>query len=197
MLRAIREIQPRYVVGENVRGLTNWNGGLVFDQVQADLENEGFEVLPFLLPACATNAPHQRERIWFVANANKTGLYSILGERSETETRSGVSVGVEGFDNSRTTTDSCKIRLHPGTTIRELGRERFRGMAEHWKHWKDFPTEHPVCFGNDGLSQRLDGIGFSKWRKESIMALGNAIVPQVAYQIFKAIEQTNSLLTHK
>jgi DNA (cytosine-5)-methyltransferase 1 len=38
MLRAIREIQPSFVVGENVRGLTNWNGGLVFDEVQADLE---------------------------------------------------------------------------------------------------------------------------------------------------------------
>jgi hypothetical protein len=57
MLRTIREIQPRWVVGENVRGLTNWNGGLVFDEVQADLEAEGYQVLPFLLPACAVNAP--------------------------------------------------------------------------------------------------------------------------------------------
>lgn len=51
MLRAIREIQPRWVVGENVRGLITWNGGMVFDEVQADLEAEGYEVLPFLLPA--------------------------------------------------------------------------------------------------------------------------------------------------
>ena len=59
MLRAIREIQPSWVVGENVRGLTNWNGGLVFDEVQSDLEAEGYEVLPFLLPACAVNVrPH-------------------------------------------------------------------------------------------------------------------------------------------
>jgi DNA (cytosine-5)-methyltransferase 1 len=67
MLRAIREIQPRWVVGENVRGLTNWNGGLVFDEVQSDLEALGYEVLPFLLPACAKDAPHRRDRIWFVA----------------------------------------------------------------------------------------------------------------------------------
>lgn len=44
MLRAIREIQPRYIVGENVYGLTNWNGGLVFNEVQVDLENEGYKV---------------------------------------------------------------------------------------------------------------------------------------------------------
>ena len=49
MLRAIREIQPRWVVGENVRGLTNWNGGMVFDEVQSDLETIGYEVTPFIL----------------------------------------------------------------------------------------------------------------------------------------------------
>jgi hypothetical protein len=58
MLRAIREIQPRWVVGENVFGLVNWNDGMVFDEVQADLEAEGYEVQPYVLPAVAVNAPH-------------------------------------------------------------------------------------------------------------------------------------------
>jgi DNA (cytosine-5)-methyltransferase 1 len=58
MLRVIREVQPSWIVGENVRGLVNWNGGMVFDEVQSDLEDIGFEVVPFLLPACAKNAPH-------------------------------------------------------------------------------------------------------------------------------------------
>jgi DNA (cytosine-5)-methyltransferase 1 len=35
----------------------------------------------------------------------------------------------------------------------------------------------------------LDGITFPKWRNESIKAGGNAVVPQVVHQIFKAIEQ--------
>lgn len=81
MLRAIREIQPAYVVGENVRGFTNWNGGMVFDQAQADLEAEGYEVLPFLLPACAVNAPHRRDRIWFVGH--RTNENHSKGIRSE------------------------------------------------------------------------------------------------------------------
>ena len=68
MLRAIREIQPRWVVGENVFGLVNWNDGMVFDEVQADLETEGYEVQPYVLPAVAVNAPHRRDRIWFVAH---------------------------------------------------------------------------------------------------------------------------------
>lgn len=54
--------------------------------------------------------------------------------------------------------------------------------------WQNFPTQSPICIGDDGISGRLDGITFSKWRQESVKAYGNAIVPQVAYEIFKAIE---------
>ena len=67
MLRAIREIQPAWVVWENVSGLISWNGGMVFDEVQTDLEAAGYEVIPFVLPACGVNAPHRRDRVWFVA----------------------------------------------------------------------------------------------------------------------------------
>jgi DNA-cytosine methyltransferase len=70
MLRAIREIQPRWVVGENVLGLVNWSGGLVFHEEQADLEAAGYEVWPYLLPAVSVDAPHRRDRVWFVAYAS-------------------------------------------------------------------------------------------------------------------------------
>lgn len=57
--------------------------------------------------------------------------------------------------------------------------------------WRDFPTVSPVHSGNDGIPIRLDGISlsFNKWRTESLKAYGNAIVPQVMYRIFQAIEQ--------
>jgi DNA (cytosine-5)-methyltransferase 1 len=55
--------------------------------------------------------------------------------------------------------------------------------------WQEFPTQPPICAGDDGLSSRLDNITFSKWRNESIKAAGNAIVPQVVYQIFQAISK--------
>lgn len=69
MLRAIREVKPRWVVGENVSGIVNWSKGLVFREVCADLEAQGYEVQVYNLPACAVDAPHIRERIWFVAYA--------------------------------------------------------------------------------------------------------------------------------
>ena len=77
MLRAIREISPRWVVGENVLGIVNWNGGMVFEQVCADMEAEGYEVQPYVLPACGIGAPHQRQRTWFVAHRADAGNESM------------------------------------------------------------------------------------------------------------------------
>jgi len=55
--------------------------------------------------------------------------------------------------------------------------------------FENFPTVPPICGGDDGLPKELDGITFSKWRRESIKAYGNAIVPQVAYRIFQSINK--------
>ena len=74
MLRAIREIQAPFIVGENVRGLINWNEGLVFDEIQSDLENEGYEVIPVLLTSYGKNRDHKRERIFFIAYSERQGL---------------------------------------------------------------------------------------------------------------------------
>jgi DNA (cytosine-5)-methyltransferase 1 len=61
--------------------------------------------------------------------------------------------------------------------------------GEKENRWQNFPTQSPICGGNDGIPRELDSITFSKWRNESIKAYGNAIVPQVAHQIFKTIQQ--------
>jgi hypothetical protein len=71
---------------------------------------------------------------------------------------------------------------------RELEGMRF-GQSYKRYAWDSFPTVSPICIGDDGISDRLDNITFPKWRNESIKAGGNAVVPQVVHQIFKAIEQ--------
>ena len=186
MLRAISEIKPTYVVGENVRGLTNWNGGVVFDEVCADLEACGYEVQPILLPACAVGAPHRRNRIWFVAtNTNNTSAkYTIQTRRNLPTSKI----------DSRTTSNSDCIRQHKRECNNEINSSEGRINAlndinESIQNWQNFPTESPICSGDDGLPTKLDGITFSKWRQESIKGYGNAIVPQVAYEIFKVIQE--------
>ncbi|WP_281671873.1 DNA cytosine methyltransferase [Rikenella microfusus] len=178
MLRAIREISPRWVVGENVRGILSWNDGMVFEQVCADLEAEGYEVQPFVLPACGVGAPHRRDRVWFVAHRTNAG--------SET-----VREGADGLLSGRTVADTDGERrpeLHAAAKSGETNERDYAGGYEI-PHWERFPTESPVCGGDDGFSARLDGITVPRWRAESIKAYGNAIVPQVACRIFKAIDE--------
>ena len=190
MLRAVQEIKPTYVIAENVFGITNIDGGLVFEQVCVDLETEGYEVQPFIIGACAKNAPHRRDRVWFVAYSN--------GSKSQYDRRTNIEKEREiwGNETGNVFGKLCSVgdatnpnqRKQKFTTF-DGGMGRIKKQNER-DSWKFFPTQHPICSGNDGLSAQLDGITFSKWRKESIKAYGNAIVPQVAYEIFKQLEFT-------
>ena len=210
MLRAIREIKPKYIVGENVFGLLNWNGGMVFDEVHSDLEFEGYEVQAVVIPAAAVNAPHGRDRVWFVAHSksirrdgrrggngqdiekDKNGICEHRSERSK------VGAEFERHSEEWDVTDAGHEGLQRGKFNRTFkGGEREQNdtrtsIAKLYKNtnWEQFPTQSPICGGDDGIPTKLDGITFSKWRNESIKAYGNAIVPQVAYEIFKAIQRT-------
>jgi DNA (cytosine-5)-methyltransferase 1 len=73
MRRVITEVRPRWVVGENVLGLFNWNKGMVFEQVHLDLEAAGYKVWTYILPAAGIGAPHRRERVWIIAHADGNG----------------------------------------------------------------------------------------------------------------------------
>jgi len=243
MLRAIKEIKPKWVVGENVRGLVSWNDGLVFNEVYNDLESEGYEVQSFLIPAASVNAPHQRYRIWFVAYCNnqvrwgkennirewsiekqesydRNNVWDNIGSiitsgnvansndnqikysnnkastKEERILRWGKESDVSNSCNSYDVTDSIGERGQLPFTRQFTGEQMFGsdGKKRRIGEWESFPTQSPICSGNDGISDRLDGITFSKWRNESIKAYGNAIVPQVAFEIFKAINEFELLV---
>jgi DNA (cytosine-5)-methyltransferase 1 len=153
------------------------------------LEAEGYAVWPIVIPAAAVNAPHRRDRVWFVAYR-----YSNRWEHGNIEEGSRKSREWEKLnDNYKNggvglATDSENARLSPCTERPRQEQSRRRDEPMGARQWQGFPTESPVCSGDDGIPSQLDGITFSKWRNESIKAYGNAIVPQVAYQIFKAIE---------
>jgi DNA (cytosine-5)-methyltransferase 1 len=227
MLRAIQEIKPRFVIAENVFGITNIDGGLVFQQVCLDLENEGYEVQPFIIPACAKNAPHRRDRCWFIATntncndgrstdrkggcqeskANGEGQQSIHsrigatsneGHVANSESKQSEWVKLDGQQktckseqkqfgrgNCQNVTTNSDIRKREQSAFdSRVGRF---GQPDEKDRWILFPTQPPVCGGDDGLPTELDGITFPKWRAESIKGYGNAIVPQIAHQLFQII----------
>jgi DNA (cytosine-5)-methyltransferase 1 len=238
MLRVIREARPTWVVAENVRGLTSWSGGMVFDQVITDLEGEGYQVLPTVLPAASVaNCPHKRDRVWIIAYAHGSRNDRAPGQDVGTKPKGRVqewhevvfsveSNGLRGLPASAddlgwnrwwseqrerragsgsgdiahgrpsvsgNTADTYRSLLESGYREREAqGSADSPIRAESPRvpgDWQAFPSQPPLCGGNDGLPTELDGITFSKWRKESVKAYGNAIVPQVAYQIFKSINE--------
>jgi DNA (cytosine-5)-methyltransferase 1 len=283
MLRVIREVKPQWVVGENVRGLLNWNGGMVFHEVCSDLENIGYEVQAFIIPASGINAPHQRERLWIVANSRHSpkgktrssitneGEQSSIIHTSE-QIRNKSAIFNNGFcDLQRDATHTDNTGINNGMQSNgewKENDEQWRGQSqsEHWENgingitsdsesqrtweqssenrgredgrfndisedgnaadssnerlqrsknnrsigkcredsdkqfarciqsnWQNFPTQSPVCGGDDGISHELDNITFPKWRNESIKGYGNAVVPQVVYRIFKTIEYIKNL----
>jgi DNA (cytosine-5)-methyltransferase 1 len=84
MFRIIKEFKPRWVIGENVKGITNIQNGMVFETVCTDLEGEGYEVRAFNIPAAGVGAPHRRERIWIVAHAKRFNESESIGRSDET-----------------------------------------------------------------------------------------------------------------
>lgn len=216
MLRAIKEIKPRWIVGENVYGIVNWSDGMVFEEVQTQLEDEGYTVQPYILPAAAVNAPHRRDRVWFVAYSGlqrqakrqkqTMGLEQLCEKRSSTNTKGQQSERLR-FKQREISKQKKRefggINCEMGNAGNAPNSQRSRPPRQEYREaqsglytqagegcrWENFPTQSPVHSGNDGLPTELDGITFPKWRNESIKGHGNAIVPQVAFQIFKAIEE--------
>jgi len=102
MFRIIKEFKPRWVIGENVRGIVSIQDGLVFETVCTDLESEGYEVQTFNIPAVGVGAPHKRERIWIVAN-------SRCSIRREQSSRNSESIGSGTFKETERSTDTSEI----------------------------------------------------------------------------------------
>ena len=214
MLRTIQEVKPKYVIAENVLGLTNIEDGLVFEQVWSDLEVAGYEVQPFVLPAASKGAPHQRDRIWIIAyrsglrfnpgrseqslsgnssNGNEGNATNTNCERRNQNDRIGKSKQSNKISTKQNATNTKGIRRKDALAKRELGRQRL-GFGDQPPTWDTFPSESPICGTNDGLPRELDGITFSKWRNQSIKGYGNAIVPQVALELFKVIQEIDNQL---
>jgi len=229
---------------------------VVFEEVQSDLEAQGYEVQSFILPAAGVGAPHRRDRVWIVAYGNKRttgpsrtstgttgkgsgnndepkergkqteqhfGYGNVCGVNTDTglfgqEKRQKQSMGIEQLCEKRIIAYSSDTRLQRGKKFGGITRERQESYKQPagriCTDWQNFPTQSPICNGDDGISTdmvryilRNGGDCYteeeaekeakriiSKVRAEGIKAGGNAIVHQVALQIFKAIEDFENQL---
>jgi DNA (cytosine-5)-methyltransferase 1 len=175
MLRLIREVKPRWVIGENVEGIVNINEGMVLRQVLNDLENEGFQSQCIIIPASGIGAWHQRKRIWIVSYSNNNGSYRSQGNATKQSSN-------EQKDRLSFRDDKDVSNSNTGFSVREneeiqTGRNAFNSIYKSGKRqWWEIESELRGI--PDGLSTKL-----YEDRSNRIRALGNSIVPQIARQI--------------
>lgn len=178
MFRVIQEAKPTWIIGENVAGLINT---MEFEQCFIDLESEGYEVQAFIIPACAKNAIHRRDRVWIIANRHSIGSKRLQHKLEKfSEVRQG------GENNAKDCQyvppySVCKRQQGQGWPPEQLNKTE----DGDWKVNRAFnalrwPTKPAVRGRNDGVSRRLD--------KDRLKGLGNAIVPQCVVPIMQAIK---------
>lgn len=156
MLRVIKEFQPTWIIGENVAGIVN----MVLNEVCLDLEAQGYEVQPIIIPAVALNAPHRRDRVWIIAYRT--------GKRLGDSIRQSVQRGNKRFginDNRNKSWEQDWVKV--ATELCGLD----DGLSKRLVRLSDGST-----------------ISYPRWRREALKAYGNAIVPQVAVEIMKVIK---------
>ncbi len=205
MCRVIREIRPAWVIGENVSGIVN----LALDTVLTDLENEGYTVQTFIVPACGVDAPHRRDRVCIVAYTFN-GRGAVRGDAqlqdasgdAESGTNHGgrtpqLFTGERGKDEPRLVgvADGLRTAIHATDTDTDFQRVPGRGDEQIFRGggvqtqalrtagthpaWENWPDEPGVDRVADGVSHRVD----------RIKCLGNAVVPQQFYPFFAAIAE--------
>ena len=243
MLRAIRQIQPTWVVGENVNGILSmvqpgketkmertdnlFDENFIYRKEQKftieaiceDLECAGYSVQPFVIPACAVGAPHRRDRVWIVAHRTDTGAEDLQQEGENGVSQFTTPTNTQCFGGYKVDHKiQCKQPNGERADSNGMFRTSFNANGNGWNAlkyddgyseatqqtesqfgradclqnwWRNFPTQSPVCNRDDGLPFRVAdlAVSFAKWRSKSIEALGNAWVPQVAFEIFKAINE--------
>ena len=128
MLRVISEVRPTWIIGENVAGIVN----MELEQVLSDLEGEGYETQSFIIPACAVNAPHRRDRVWIVAHASPTGTRGEGGKTTDEKRRTSENrgEGIRQGDREACTSGITPTNSHAPDTKSKNDRGYLRGKEE-------------------------------------------------------------------
>ena len=219
MFRIIKELKPRWVIGENVRGIVNIQDGVVFETVCTDLESEGYEVQAFNIPAAGVGAPHRRERIWIVAHSNdtrnRTPKHETNKDGQKTDERRQEQSQLKSSGHSKDVENSRRT-LRQGSSIREKNEDETKKEDANQYQRSSSSPEPNVANASAGrrasqkteIPTRGNGTEHQSWwqsepdvgrvahgvpgRVHRLRALGNSIVPKIAEEIGKAIMKTEA-----
>jgi len=177
MLRVIEEVRPRWVLGENVAGIVR----MELDTCLSDLERIGYTTQAFVIPACAVNAPHRRDRIWIVAHDKYIRFIGHADSGQGRDNGKSSCLKVEQCGSIMADpTDREPQRSRTQCHVRGLENQVLRNCRDS-NYWAVEPELGRVAHG---IPNRVD----------RLKCLGNAIVPQVAYQILKGVAEIETNL---
>jgi site-specific DNA-cytosine methylase len=134
MFAVIRHTKPEWVIAENVRGLVTWNEGMVLETVCADLESEGYEVQPFIIPAVAVGAAHRRDRVWIIGKMAPTPTQTDYKSWGPNSKQAGIDRDVKILGILTGQETGKKLRLQPAMT---------QWMMGYPDLWTEFPIAEP------------------------------------------------------
>jgi len=138
IIRILQVSKPKYIIAENVRGLISIQDGLLIEKCLSDLEAEGYEVQPIIIPACAKNAPHRRDRVWIIGqNVDDSNDSSDRAKRGKTREKNSLQkeyrqTGFSWFSD-RTSDDSepmANSENNRGEQTQWQGGESVRGRSD-------------------------------------------------------------------
>ncbi|MEY9097088.1 DNA cytosine methyltransferase [Paenibacillus sp. RC84] len=172
--RLVKELKPRWVVGENVAGHVT----LGLDEALSDLEGAGYTNRAFIIPACAVDAPHRRDRVFIVAHSAGE-RFAETGKHQPSRPKEWLAGGCENVSYSYSQL-SPKPRFAWEWREQPCNRGLFTGNWINPYNWKPEPSVGRVAHGIADWVDRLKG-------------LGNAVVPQQIYPIFAAIMQIEAM----
>jgi len=188
MRRCISELQPAWVLAENVPGLA----GMELDNVLADLAGAGYEREVLSIPACGVDARHKRQRLWIVAHATRNlrrALRDALPDAPD-GTSSDVANNPGGGRRTRRTgrPDSGGARATEQALpdVADAHRQSARRAAKPRQEYSQWATEPDVGRVAHGIPARVD----------RLRGLGNAIVPQIAEKLMRWMVQSSSANEH-
>ncbi len=146
-IRVIRECKPRWFIGENVEGIINIQEGVVFETVCTDLESEGYEVQPFIIPAAGVGAPHRRERVWIIATNTES---KRTGQNDEgLWQRSSRISGGEGTSRSESPQSNV---------VNTVGNDERQEISRSDEETRKIQEEHRTEHSTTGQSSRTSAI---------------------------------------
>jgi DNA (cytosine-5)-methyltransferase 1 len=172
VIRLARELQPRFVVFENVANLVSHKDGETFQEVLFQIARAGFDAEWAVVSARDVGACHLRKRVWIVAYAtSKCGddvRLEDAGEAPESELRnSDCADAADADDEGLQGREPAGVCEHAAEWTAWQGNPSGCGLSADWRGYVSEPV---LCRGDDGLSGRVD----------RLKALGNAVVPQAA-----------------